>query len=225
LLKAKRLNFVFVVSIQLQEIYTCARPLRIQLGSPHPKPMKIFAICLMSAIGCLPVASAWAQKKPAGACFVAHFKSLALRTHAPESRANLAQAWLERNAASCTDVQLATILANSPNWLGTAMTLEISSILEGAIEAKIVGNPELMGKLYESLGKEGQASSVTYNTPTPRAPVVKPMVNTGVIAGSPNFGSITGNTTVNQNNNQNASPNANSGQNNNGEQNQQNGNR
>jgi hypothetical protein len=51
------------------------------------------------------------------------------------------------------------------------------------------------------------------------------MVNTGVIAGSPNFGSVTGNTTVNQNNIQNASPNANSGQNNNGEQNQLNGNR
>jgi hypothetical protein len=187
--------------------------------------LKIFAICLISAMGCLPVASAWAQKKPAAACFVAHFKSLALRTHAPESRANLAKAWLERNVASCTDVQLATILANSPNWLGTAMTLEISSILEGAIEAKIAGNPELMGKLYESLGKEGQASSVTYNTPTPRAPVVRPMVNTGVIAGSPNFGSVTGNTTVNQNNIQNASPNANSGQNNNSEQNQQNGNR
>ena len=164
--------------------------------------MKIFAICLISAIGWLPVSNAWAQKKPAGACFVAHFKSLALRTHAPEARANLAKDWLERNAGSCTDVQLATILANSPNWLGTAMTLEISSILEGAIEAKIVGNPELMGKLYESLGKEGQASTVSYSTPTPRAPVVRPMVNTGVIAGSPNFGSITGNTTVNQNNNQ-----------------------
>jgi hypothetical protein len=180
---------------------------------------------LMITMASLSMTSAWAQKAPAGACFVAHFKALALRTHAPESRANLAKAWLERNAGSCTDVQLATILANSPNWLGTAMTLEISSILEGAIEAKIAGNPELMGKLYESLGKEGQASTVTHSTPTPRAPVVRPMVNTGVIAGSPNFGAITGNTTVNQNNNQNASPNAISGQNNNGEQNQQNGNR
>lgn len=187
--------------------------------------MKFLAICLMTAIGWLPASGAWAQKKPAGTCFVAHFKSLALRTHNPDSRANLAQAWLERNAASCTDVQLATLLANSPNWLGTALTLEISSILEGAIEAKIAGNPELMGKLYESLGKEGQASTVTYNTPAPRAPVVRPMVNTGVIAGSPNFGAITGNTTVNQNNNQNASPNASSGQNNNGELTQQNSNR
>jgi hypothetical protein len=157
---------------------------------------------LMITMACLPMSSAWAQKAPTGACFVAHFKSLALRTHGPESRANLAKAWLERNAGSCTDVQLATLLANSPNWLGTALTLEISSILEGAIEAKIAGNPELMGKLYESIGKEGQASSVTYTNPAPRAPVVRPMVNTGVIAGSPNFGSVTGNTTVNQNNNQ-----------------------
>jgi hypothetical protein len=187
--------------------------------------LKTLVAGLMIAMVWLPVASAWAQKKPAGTCFVAHFKSLALRTHAPEVRASMAKAWLERNADSCTDVQLATLLANSPNWLGTALTLEISSILEGAIEAKIAGNPELMGKLYESLGKEGQASSVNYTNPAPRAPVVRPMVNTGVLAGSPNFGSITGNTTVNQNNNQNASPNATSGQNNNGEQNQQNGNR
>ena len=161
-------------------------------------PVKSFICALLLATTCL----SGAQKTPATTCFVAQFKSLALRTHAPENRANLAKAWLERNAASCTDVQLATLLANSPNWLGTALTLEISSILEGAIEAKIAGNPELMGKLYESLGKEGQASSVTYTTPTPRAPVVRPMVNTGVMAGSPNFGSITGNTTVNQNNNQ-----------------------
>ena len=187
--------------------------------------LKTLVAGLMITMAWLPMTSAWAQKKLAGACFVAHFKSLALRTHAPEARANLSKAWLERNAGSCTDVQLATLLANSPNWLGTALTLEISSILEGAIEAKIAGNPELMGKLYESLGKEGQASSVTYTNPAPRAPVVRPMVNTGVIAGSPNFGSITGNTTVNQNNNQNASPNANSGQNNNGEQIQQNDNR
>ncbi|MCE2782323.1 hypothetical protein [Limnohabitans sp.] len=164
--------------------------------------LKTLVSGLMISMGCLSMTSAWAQKKPAGACFVAHFKSLALRTHAPEVRASMAKDWLERNAGSCTDVQLATLLANSPNWLGTALTLEISSILEGAIEAKIAGNPELMGKLYESLGKEGQASTVTHSTPTPRAPVVRPMVNTGVIAGSPNFGSITGNTTVNQNNNQ-----------------------
>ena len=164
--------------------------------------LKTLVAGLMITLAWQPMTSAWAQKKPAGTCFVAHFKSLALRTHAPEVRASMAKAWLERNAGSCTDVQLATLLANSPNWLGTALTLEISSILEGAIEAKIAGNPELMGKLYESLGKEGQASTVTYTNPTPRAPVVRPMVNTGVIAGSPNFGSITGNTTVNQNNNQ-----------------------
>lgn len=201
--------------------------------------MKKIGPWLISALltgSALPV---WAQKAPANACFVAQFKSLALRTHAPEARANLAKAWLERHVASCTDVQLATLLANSPNWLGTALTLEISSILEGAIEAKIAGNPALMGKLYESLGKEGQASSVSYTNPAPRAPVVRPMVNTGVIAGSPNFGSITGNTTVNQNNNQlsnassnnnansnqNASPEASSGIGNNNEQNQSNLNR
>jgi hypothetical protein len=164
--------------------------------------MKTFATWLISALLLGTSPSVWAKNPVVKTCFVAQFKSLALRTHGPQLRAQLARDWLERHAASCTDVQLSTLLANSPNWLGSALTLEISSILEGAIEAKIAGNPELMAKLYESLGKEGQAPTMTtYNTPTPRTPVVRPMVNTGVMAGSPNFGSITGNNTVNQNNN------------------------
>jgi hypothetical protein len=88
--------------------------------------------------------------------------------------------------------------ANSPNWLGSALTLDIASILEGAIEANIAGNPELMGRLYESFGKEGQSGSITLTNPVARAPVVQPMVNNGVISGSANYGTISGNTTLNQ---------------------------
>lgn len=173
--------------------------------------MKTYTAWLMSALLVAQAPMTWAQKAPVKMCFVATFKSIALRTDPPELRANLARAWLENNAASCTDAQLSTLLANSPNWLGTALTLEISAILEGAIEAKIAGNPELMSKLYESLGKEGQASTVTYTNPTPRAPVVSPMVNTGIISGSANYGVIRGDTNINQNNNQ--VSNANSNQN------------
>ena len=186
-----------------------------QKGSAGAMIMKTISICLIGSLVIGPVSMVWAQKAPASTCFVAQFKSLSLRTHDPELRANLVRAWLERNVTTCTDVQLATLLSNSPIWLGTALTLEITAILEGAIESKIAGNPALMGKLYESLSKDGPATSVTYTNPPPRAPVVRPMVNAGVIAGSPNFGSAPGLPPSNPNNNQNASPETDLRQNNN----------
>jgi hypothetical protein len=151
---------------------------------------------------------AWAAQTPKASCFVAHFKSLALRTHNPQQRATLAEDWLRKNALACTSAQLSALQSNSPNWLGTALTLEIASILEGAIEAKISGNPELMGKLYESAGKEGTSSNVTYTNPTPRAPVVQANVINGSLAGGVNYGTIAGDTTANQTINVNSSPNA-----------------
>lgn len=173
--------------------------------------LKIAGICLATTGLVLFASPTWAQGSPAKGCFVAHFKSLALKTHNPQLRAELAEKWLIQNTPSCTQVQLASMQANSPNWLGSALTLDIASILEGAIEASIAGNPELMGRLYESVGKEGKSGSVTMTNPVARAPVVQPMVNNGVISGSANYGTISGNTTVNKttNNLSNANSNAN----------------
>jgi hypothetical protein len=174
--------------------------------------LKIIGICLATAGLGLYSNLALAQATPAKGCFVAHFKSLALRTHNPELRAVLAEKWLQLNTPSCSKAQLSALQANSPSWLGTALTQEIASILEGAIEANIAGNPELMARLYESSGKEVQSGSVTLTNPPARAPVVQPMANNGVIAGSPNYGTISGNTNLNQttnnlsNANSNASP-------------------
>lgn len=173
--------------------------------------LKIACIWLATAGLALHSDQALAQRSQAQGCFVAHFKSLALKTHDPQQRAERAQKWLQQNTPSCTQVQLSSLQANSPNWLGSSLTHEISSILEGAIEASISGNPELMGRLYESAGKEGQSGSVTLTNPVARAPVVQPMVNNGVISGSANYGTISGNTTLNQttNNLSNANSNAN----------------
>jgi hypothetical protein len=163
--------------------------------------LKIIGICLATAGLGLNSGHALAQATPAKGCFVAHFKSLALKTHSPEQRAALAEKWLQLNAPSCSKAQLSALQANSPSWLGSSLTQEIASILEGAIEANIAGNPELMARLYESSGKEGQSGSVTLTNPAARAPVVQPMANNGVIAGSANYGNISGNTTLNQNTN------------------------
>jgi hypothetical protein len=173
--------------------------------------LKIIGICLATAGLGLNSGHALAQATPAKGCFVAHFKSLALKTHSPKQRAALAEKWLQLNAPSCSKAQLSALQANSPSWLGSSLTQEIASILEGAIEANIAGNPELMARLYESSGKEGQSGSVTLTNPAARAPVVQPMANNGVIAGSANYGNISGNTTLNQNTNNlsNANSNAN----------------
>ena len=174
--------------------------------------LKIAGIWFTTAGLILGAVPSWAQGNQAKGCFVAHFKSLALKTHNPEQRAALAEKWLQLNAPSCSKAQLSALQANSPSWLGSALTQEIASILEGAIEANIAGNPELMARLYESSGKEVQSGSVTLTNPAARAPVVQPMANNGVIAGSANYGTISGNTNLNQttnnlsNANSNASP-------------------
>jgi hypothetical protein len=163
--------------------------------------LKIAGIWFATAGLVLCASTVQAQGTPAKGCFVAQFKSLALKTHRPDLRAALAENWLQLNVSSCSQAQLSSLQANSPNWLGSSLTHDIAAILDAAIEATISGNPELMGRLYESLGKEGQSGSVTLTNPVPRAPVVQPMANNGVIAGSANYGSISGNTTLNQNTN------------------------
>ena len=140
----------------------------------------------------------WA--KSPGACSVAHFKSVALRINQPELRSAEIEKWLISHAGACTDAQLNTMNANSPLWLGTALTPTIAALIEAAIEAKISGQPLEMGKLYESMGKEAQApSTVTLTLPQARLPVVKPSVNMGVLSGQVNNGSISQGNVINQN--------------------------
>jgi len=155
-------------------------------------------------------AKAAANAPAASSCLVAQFKTLALGVSDQTQRTQQAEDWLVRNIARCTPEQLSAIKSNSAAWLGTALTPALWGLIEGAIEARISGNPALMGQLYESLGKEGTASVVTQQTPTPRAPVVRPMDNRGILAGSVVQGQVSGGTTsiINQSNQAVQSPNA-----------------
>lgn len=148
---------------------------------------------------------AQATRASSGGCLVAQFKAMGLTQNDQSLRAQQAQEWLQANMARCTPEQLSAIKSNSAAWLGTALTPALWGLIEGAIEARISGNPALMGQLYESQGKEGVASMETYRNPTPRAPVVRPTEIHGGLAGAVNYGSITGPSTaiVNQNSNQN----------------------
>jgi hypothetical protein len=157
-----------------------------------------FTGLLLCSIVLTSPASALAWGK--GSCSVAHFKSIALRQHQPQLRSAEIEKWLVSHAAACTDAQLATLNANSPLWLGTTLSPDITALIEGAIEAKVAGQPAAMGKLYESLGKEpAPASTVTTTLPQVRAPVVQPSVNNGVISGSVNYGTISQGNVTNQN--------------------------
>lgn len=155
--------------------------------------------------------SVWPEtRKPAaGACLVAEFKTLSLSQDDVVLRTQQAHAWLQWNISRCTSEQLSAIKSNSPSWLGHALTPELAGLIEGAIEAKISGNPALMGQLYESLGKEGKASVETLRNPTPRAPLVQQPMVLGGMAGAVNYGNVTGPSTsiVNQTGSQNASQN------------------
>jgi len=172
----------------------------------------------MSAAAQAPAVAAQASAKApapapapaASSCLVAQFKTLALGVSDQAQRTQQAQDWLVRNIARCTPEQLSAIKNNSAAWLGTALTPALWGLIEAAIEARISGNPVLMGQLYESLGKEGAASVVTHQTPTPRAPVVRPMDNRGILAGSVVQGQVSGGTTsiINQSNQAVQSPNA-----------------
>lgn len=145
-----------------------------------------------------------AMPEPSG-CLVAEFKTLSLAQPEVKARIQAAREWLGRNAARCTPEQLSAVRSNSPLWLGTALTPEISGQIEGAIEARISGNPALMGALYESVGKEGKERTEVYRNPTPRAPVVQRMDMPAVLSGAINSGNVTGPSTsvVTQTGNQN----------------------
>jgi hypothetical protein len=152
-----------------------------------------------------------AAKPAAGSgCLVSEFKTLSLSQDDVVLRTQQTQGWLQKNISRCSTEQLSAIKSNSPSWLGHALTPELSGLIEGAIEAKISGNPTLMGQLYESLGKEGTASVTTLKNPPPRAPVVQPPVVQGGLAGAVNYGNMTGPSTsfVNQTGNQNSNQNA-----------------
>lgn len=173
------------------------------------KPLPILAALSIGLAGQGPV---WAQARQAAAagCLVAEFKTLSLSLSDVEQRTRQAQAWLQRNIARCSTQQLSAIKGNSPSWLGHALTPELAGLIEGAVEVKASGNSALLGQLYESVGREGTASVVTYKNPTPRAPVVQPPMVQGGLAGAVNYGNVVGPSTaiVNQTGNQNTAQNA-----------------
>ncbi|MFD0666899.1 hypothetical protein ACT80S_04205 [Ramlibacter sp. MAHUQ-53] len=153
-----------------------------------------------------PAASAPARKRaaarpgpPPPMCVVAQFKALGMRTHDPVQRAALAEDWLRRYLPRCTKEQVAALQSNLSTWLGTALTMDINAMVEGAVEALNLGNPAAMAQMYDSLGKAPvPGGAEVMRSGTPPAPVVQPMPTPAVLGGSVNYGNVVGPGGVNQ---------------------------
>lgn len=120
-------------------------------------------------------AAADGESAPKG-CLVAHFKALSLGQNDVQRRVAEAKVWLRRNVDLCTAAQLTSIRGNSAAWLGTALTQEIASFIEGAVEVKALGDPQLMAELYDSFGKDAKAGVNVIRSGTPRPPVQQPVI-------------------------------------------------
>ncbi len=103
-----------------------------------------------------------AEKVPA--CQVAEFRGLALSTNDIQTRGEMAGDWLKTNGASCSLEKLMVIKNNRALWLGTADSIQLMSLVDGALELKMDANPELLAQL--SNAKKNTAASPAEAQPT-----------------------------------------------------------
>lgn len=152
----------------------------------------VAGVLVLMLVGTGPVA--WAQdaapsraadRAPPPSCQVAQFKGLAFGVHDPGERASKALAWLRERSGSCSLEQVEAIRANAAAWLGTALSAEITVLLDGALETRQAAEGKRVGQLYDHAGKAPPpASAESVRTGPPRAPVVQPMVNNGLLSGT-----------------------------------------
>jgi hypothetical protein len=99
---------------------------------------------------------------------------MALGTHDLKERGTKAAEWLRRNLAGCSEEQLRIIHANRSNWLGHADSMQLTSQIEGALEARLRNKPEQLAQLFSAPPPRPAASeTVRAGDLAPRpAPVV-----------------------------------------------------
>ena len=87
-------------------------------------------------------------------CSIAEFRTLALATHDPQERGELATQWLKTNAANCSISQILLISSNRPQWLGSANSVKVAGLFDQIIESKLKNDPQALKYMY---GSEGAA--------------------------------------------------------------------
>jgi hypothetical protein len=88
-------------------------------------------------------------------CSIAEFRTMALTTHDPQERGDLAAQWLKANGPSCSVSQILLLSSNRPQWLGSANTVKIAGVFDQIIETKLKNDPLALKYLY---GSEGATS-------------------------------------------------------------------
>ena len=118
-------------------------------------------------------AAAAAPARPAPNCLVTEFRAMALGTHDLKERGSKAAEWLRRNLAGCSEEQVRIIYANRSNWLGHADSIQLTSLIEGALESRLRNKPEQLAQLFSAPPRLAASETVRAGdlAPTP-APVV-----------------------------------------------------
>jgi hypothetical protein len=101
-------------------------------------------------------------------CAVAYFKAQAMAIHNTQDRVAMTQSWLKENIPNCSPTQLKNILANSPIWLGTALTPKIAGLLEAAIEAKSGDDSSAVEKLLAPPERKTEQALAEVHSSAPR---------------------------------------------------------
>jgi len=89
-------------------------------------------------------------------CSISEFRTLALSTHDPMERTELATQWLRANANACSVQQILLISSNRPQWLGASNDVRIAGVFDKIIEGKLKNDPTALKYMY---GSEGAAAA------------------------------------------------------------------
>jgi hypothetical protein len=105
-------------------------------------------ILLIIIITLMPFSLSLAQTQRANGCVIAEFKNIAYTINNVYEKEEKARKWLLSEGRKCGITQLKIIKVSLPNWLGTALSNEISIIMDGLQEEKFKNDPQQLLEYY-----------------------------------------------------------------------------
>lgn len=121
---------------------------------------------------------------PPGVCLLADFRALALTTHEPAQRLELALEWMHQHARHCSVDQLKVLNNYRPSWMGAADHPKLQGMIDSLIEARTANDPEKLKALFtpevvpppEETQKTVTAKPARAPVAAPPMPVLNPMI-------------------------------------------------
>jgi hypothetical protein len=83
-----------------------------------------------------------------GVCLLADFRALALTTHEPAQRLEMALDWMKQHARQCSIDQLKVLNNYRPSWMGAADHPKLQGMIDSLIEARTANDPEKLKALF-----------------------------------------------------------------------------